>query len=243
MHDVNNYLFGMLYTFYDDFDLKFTLYKMSKKTAKADRLRCMMCTKDITDRDIFILARCYHRCHWWHVECEQSLSCCSSYTAIIIRENIDGDSAIYMPNAFLALTVFSRETFDASIIVSENSTLIQKIYMRALAWIKSCVEWGVTDSTGSHYNTDKLFCCRTHLPYDYTLTPACKEHLRSLDRSIFHNMIVSAYPMYTFSTIDDVHVSGGHPTLVRDLIFRHMDNNDISHCNYTTMQIKAITKI
>jgi hypothetical protein len=219
---------------------------MSKKTSKTDLLRCMLCTKEISDTEIFILAQCYHRCHWWHCACEQSLSCCSSYNAIIIRDKIDDDSAIYMPNSFSTLSTFSRSSFDANIILGtarEDICVVQKLYVRALAWIKCSPEWGITDSGGVHYNTEKLFSCRVHLPYDFSITPACKEHLRLLDRSIFHYMIISAYPMYTFSTIDAVHVSGAHPTVVKELIFRHIDANNISHYNHNTMQIKSITKM
>jgi len=216
---------------------------MSKKLNRHSALQCMRCTKPITDDMEFIFVQCRHCNHYWHTQCEQHLSCCSAnYCSILVHTTIDDESEIYMPNAFSAMTRFTRNLFTHAIIISpgQDIILVQSLYNRAQAWIRETPAWGVTDSSGCHYNTDQYYLARMHLPYDYVIDPVCKAYLASMSRVIFHYMIISMYPVNRFLTGDTVDIMGAHPIVSREIILRHLDSNQITHKNHCILQIMPI---
>ena len=213
---------------------------MSKKGGRANTIQCMRCTKPILDEMEFIFVQCQHCNHYWHVQCEQPLSCCTSnYTSILVGVTIDDTSEIYMPNAFNTMMRFTLESFDNAIIVmpGKDIILVQALYNRAKLWIQSAPAWGVTDISGCYYNTDLYYVNRVHLPYDYIINTDCKEYLAINSRSIFHYMIVARYPVYRFITADSVDIIGAHPTVSRELILRHIDSNKIFNHNFISLHI------
>jgi len=213
---------------------------MAKKSAKDELLYCMLCTTEIKGDCDFIFAQCHHRNHYWHTECEQSLSCCVSYCTIHIKVELDCDSSIYMPNAYSSIIEFSRDSFNQNIIVAseKDKPLVRSLFLRALTWIKGCPEWGITDARDSYYNVDLIHSHRISLPYDYKITSACVQYLRESARTIFHFMVISMHPLQHFYTTDSVSITGSHPIAVRDMIFQYIDTNVISNHNFDTMLLK-----